>query len=65
MCFGGSAPQAAPMPAPAPTQQSIAVQGVADADRKRKRAAASNTILTSGTGVQTQPTTQGKTLLGM
>ena len=64
MCFGGGSPSPQALPAPAPTQQSSAVQGMVDADKKRRRAAASNTILTSGEGVASQPTSGVKTLLG-
>ena len=62
-CFGGS-PSAPPLPTPAPTMQSSAVAGEAEADRLRKRKAASNTLLTGSQGVQTQPVTERKTLLG-
>lgn len=63
MCFGSS-PSTPQMPAPAPTEQSPSVTAAGDAERRRRRQQASNTILTGPQGVQQQPTTGIKTLLG-
>jgi len=63
MCFGGGA-SSPPVPAPAPQQAQGNVQQANMAAQQRQRAAASNTILTSGQGVQFMPRLQTKSLLG-
>jgi hypothetical protein len=65
-CFGGGGVPAAPTELPAaPTEQDSRVIASRDNERRRRAAAASNTVLTSYRGVQSNTPTQGsKTLLG-
>lgn len=64
-CLGGAGTPSAPAPPPPkPTEQDARVTSARDTERRRRRAAASSTVLTSFGGVQGQPQTQGKTLLG-
>lgn len=63
-CFGGSdLPDPEPT-TPKPTAQDSRVTASRDNERRRRASAASNTVLTSYGGVQTQAPTQTKTLLG-
>ena len=59
-----SAPSSPPPPAQPPQSGQGDVQAVMMADQRRRRASASNTILTSGQGVQQGPMFQPKSLLG-
>ena len=63
MCFSGGGPSTPPPPAPAPQSGQGDVQAVMMADQARRRKNASNTLLTSGQGVQATQT-QPKSLLG-
>lgn len=61
---GGGAPSLPPAAPPPPEQQDAGVIASRDAERMRRRGAASNTILTSGTGLANTAPTATKTLLG-
>jgi hypothetical protein len=63
-CMGGGAPSLPPAAPPPPEQQDAGVTASRDAERMRRRSVASNTILTSATGVSGAAPTSTKTLLG-